>query len=243
MTYWAEIMQDDVYMIAGDGWREAARPRPILENKTKTKEKADFTILKQKFKAELIPPVLIIARYFAAEQAEIERLEAEAAIISQKLEELKEEHGGEEGLLEQVIDDKGGITKGAVATRIKEIRQDPEAAEECALLIQYLDLVQQESDANHQVKEAQQELEAQVAAKYGMLSEDEIKTLVVDDKWLARLEADVRTELDRVSHALADRIRQLAERYESPLPQLDSEVESLSARVAEHLKSMGAIWD
>src|ERR1035441_6012596 len=242
MTYWAETMQDDVYMIAGDGWREAAKPRPIVEDKKKTKEKADFAIGKQKFKAELIPPVLIIARYFAAEQAEIERLEAEAAIISQKLEELKEEHAGEEGLLEQVIDDKGGITKGAVAARIKEIRQDPEAAEECALLIQYLDLMQQESDANRQVKEAQQELEAQVASKYGKLSEVEIKTLVVEDKWLARLEADVRSELDRVSHTLADRIRQLAERYDSPLPQLTSEIESLSARVVEHLRSMGAEW-
>ena len=92
------------------------------------------------------------------------------------------------------------------------------------------------------MKEAQQELEVQVAAKYGKLSEDEIKTLVVNDKWLARLEADVRSELDRVSHALADRIRQLAERYDSPLPQLTVEVEALAARVAQHLKNMGAVW-
>jgi type I restriction enzyme M protein len=124
---------------------------------------------------------------------------------------------------------------------MKELRQDSEAAEECALLSQYLDLLQEESDANRQVKDAQQKLEAQVAAKYSKLSEDEIKTLVVDDKWLARLEADVLSELDRVSQALADRIRQLAERYASTLPQLTAEVESLSARVAEHLKRMGAV--
>ena len=241
MIYWAETMQDDVYMIASDGWREAAKPQPIVENKKKTRQKPDFIVGKQRFRAELIPPALVVARYFAVEQAEIEHLEAEVSAVNQKLDELKEEHGGEEGLLEQVIDDKGSITKGAVAARMKEIRKDPEAVEECVLLSQYLDLLQQESDSNRRLKEAQQKLEAQVATKYGKLSEDEIKALVVDDKWLARLEAEVRSELDRVSHALSDRIRQLAERYDSPLPCLTAEVETLSARVAEHLRRMGAV--
>ena len=70
------------------------------------------------------------------------------------------------------------------------------------------------------MKDAQKELEAKVAAKYGKLTEDEIKTLVVDDKWLATLAAAVQSELDRVSQALTGRIRQLAERYATPLPQL-----------------------
>jgi type I restriction enzyme M protein len=70
MDYWAETMQDDVYLIVSDGWREAAKPRLIQEDKDKkTKEKPDFTVGKLKYKAELIPPPLVIARYFAAEQA------------------------------------------------------------------------------------------------------------------------------------------------------------------------------
>ena len=74
------------------------------------------------------------------------------------------------------------------------------------------------------MKDAQKALEAKVAAKYAKLTEDEIKTLVVDDKWLATLAADVQSELDRVSQALTGRIRQLAERYATPLPQLTDEV-------------------
>jgi len=62
----------------------------------------------------------------------------------------------------------------------------------------------------------------------------------VDDKWLQTLAAAVQGELDRVSQTLTGRIRQLAERYASPLPQLTSEVETLAAKVAEHLKKMGA---
>jgi len=71
------------------------------------------------------------------------------------------------------------------------------------------------------------------------VSEDEIKTLVIDDKWLTAIAAAVQGELDRVSQTLTGRIRQLAERYASPLPQLVDEVAALSARVDQHLKKMG----
>ena len=42
--------------------------------------------------------------------------------------------------------------------------------------------------------------------------------------------------------SLAGRIRELAERYATPLPKLIDEVEILAARVDEHLKKMGASW-
>ncbi len=82
-------------------------------------------------------------------------------------------------------------------------------------------------------------LDAQVAAKYSKLTPDEIQTLVVDDKWLVRLAADVQSELDRVSQALTGRIRQLAERYATPLPQLIQEIDTLAAQVEKHLRRMG----
>jgi type I restriction enzyme M protein len=46
-----------------------------------------------------------------------------------------------------------------------------------------------------------------------------------------------------VSEPLTARIRKLAERYATPLPQLVDEVEALSARMEEHLKRMGAAWE
>ena len=110
MDYWAETMQDDVYMLVIDGWREAAKPRLIIEDK-KTKEKPDFTVGKQKFKADLIPGPVLIARYFKKEQAAIVSLEAEAASITQQMEEMVEEHGGEEGLLAEAKNEKDKITK------------------------------------------------------------------------------------------------------------------------------------
>jgi len=86
-------------------------------------------------------------------------------------------------------------------------------------------------------------LEAKVATKYGKLNKDEIKILVVDDKWMGTLAAVVQSELDRVSQALTGRIKQLAERYSKPLPELTKEVAAMSARVNQHLKKMGATWN
>ena len=49
----------------------------------------------------------------------------------------------------------------------------------------------------------------------------------------------VQGGLDRVSQTLTGRIRQLAERYATPLPELTDEVEALGAKVAGHVAKMG----
>ena len=114
--------------------------------------------------------------------------------------------------------------------------------DEREVLRKYLTLAEDEGEASAKLKTAQEALMTKVAGKYGQLTEAEIQTLVVDDKWLAALAAAVQGELDRVSQTLTGRIRELAERYASPLPQIVDEVASLSARVDEHLMKMGAVW-
>ncbi len=244
MDFWAETMQDDLYMIVSDGWKEAAKPRLIVEDKAKKKkEVADFTIGKKKYKAELVPPSLLERRYFAAEVQAIERLEAERDAITILMEELDEEHGGNDGLLGEAKTDKGKLIKSSVKARLVEIKGDVDADDEREQLDDYAALIEKESTADKHVKTAGKELEAKIAAKYGEFSEDEIKTLVVENKWLGTLAAGVQGELDRVSQALTARIRELAERYANPLPQLTDEVATLTARVDEHLKEMGAKWN
>lgn len=240
MDYWAETMQDDVYLLVADGWREAAKPRLMVEDK-RSKAKADFTVGKQKFKAELIPPELLVARYFAADQATIDALESEAASFSQEMEEMAEEHGGEGGLLEEVRNERGRITKALVVARLKEIKDDREAEEERRLLGEYLDLVEREAATSVEAKAANEAVTAKITSKYGRLTEDEIKTLVVDDKWTAEFSGALQAELNRVSEALAGRVRELAERYATPLPLLFDEGTALAARVDVHLRKMGVI--
>jgi type I restriction enzyme M protein len=247
MDYWAETMQDDCYLIATDGWREAAKPRLIVDDRNKkTKTRPDFVLGKKKYQAELIPPALIIRRWFAEEQAGIETLEAEVVAVEQQIEEMAEEQGGEDGLLSEAANDKGKITKAGVLARLKELKReatDEDTNDEREALESYLALVEQQSNVQKQLSDEQVKLIEQVAAKYPKLTDDEIKSLVVDDKWLGALADAIHDELDRVSQTLTGRIRQLAERYATPLPQLDTEVEVLAARVEEHLKKMGAVWN
>ena len=219
MSYWSEVMQDDAYLITGDGWEAG-----------------------QDAGSGLIPPQLIIARYFAGERDAIEQLEAERDAITRTMEEMDEEHGGEEGLLTEAKNEKGKLTKATVSARLKDIKQDADAADERKQLNAYLALIEQESAANKKVKDAQKQLDSKVVAQYAKLIQSDIQTLVADDKWLTTLANDVQTELDRVSQALTGRIKQLAERYAEPLPQLANEVATLNTKVGEHLKRMGFAW-
>jgi type I restriction enzyme M protein len=203
---------------------EAVKPRIIADTKEqKSKEVPDFTVGKQKFKSDLISAALLIARFFVADQAAIDALENALDALEQRLEELKEEHGVEGGLLEEVVDEKGKISKKAAVARLKEIGRDPDYTDERIALENYAVMLDKQAETKSRAKAAQEELEAKVAANYGELTEAEIKTLVVDDKWLAQLATDVQRELDRVSQALTGRIRQLADRYGTPLPKLAEE--------------------
>ena len=156
--------------------------------------------------------------------------------------ELEEEHGGEEGLLEEAKSDAGNVTKTAARARLREIWGDPDLADEVEVIEAYLALCDQEAEIKKQIKAAQEALDAKVLGKYQTLTEAESKTLVVDDKWLAALAAAVQGELDRVSQALTGRVRELAERYAAPLPEIAEEVEALSTRVDAHLERMGFAW-
>lgn len=109
--------------------------------------------------------------------------------------------------------------------------------------VYYLELLDNQTILKSKVKEAKAVLNQLVYDKYPTLSVEEVKTLVVYDKWLPALAATVRGELNRVSRTLTGRVRQLAERYETPLPQLTDRVANLSSRVNEHLARMGALWN
>jgi type I restriction enzyme M protein len=221
MDYWDQTLKDDAWMIVTYGWKAVQEAKP---------------------NTDLIPTGLMVARYFAAEQQAIEQLEAVRDAISRELEELEEEHGGDEGLLADARNDKGKLTKVSAKARLGEIKAAKNAVDERKLLQAYVDLTEREATASKKAKDAVKALDAKVAAKYVQLSNAEIKTLVKDDKWLTALALSVQGELDRVSQALTGRIRQLAERYATPMPQLASEVETLAGRVDEHLKTMGFVW-
>jgi type I restriction enzyme M protein len=154
MDYWAETMQDDCYLIAADGWKVGAQPREIRQVKNKDgklvwPEEPDYKKGKRRFKSDLVPATILGDRYFTAEREAIDAVEGELAAIEQQLDERREEHSGEEGLLLEVIEGEGEkqkITAKAVKTRLKEIGQDADYADERQALEEYSSLLDQQTD-------------------------------------------------------------------------------------------------
>ena len=177
---------------------------------------------------------------------------------------LFQEHGGEElGMMLQYVDlidarylimlhEANGnlpcwgaipasakINKANITARLKEIKGETELAAEAKVLKQWLDFNKAESALKKAIKEADLALDKLAYEQYPQLSEAEIQTLAVNDKWLATLQQRTHSELDRITQALTQRVKELAERYEAPLPKMTNRVDELEARVNTHLEQMG----
>ena len=235
MDYWAEVMQDDAYQIAANGWK--AETHRIVEQK-KNKEGKVTREVDKGWACDLVPKPLVVARWFAKEQAGLDALQAELESTEAMLAELEEEHGGEDAAFSGF--DK--VNAKAVKERLDEIGNDREAKDEIAVLEQWRKLDKQRAVLKKCIKETDSALDAATYAKYPHLTEAEVKALVVDDKWLASLARVILGETSRTEQALARRVRELAERYATPLPQLETRVAELQAKVDVHLHKMGFAW-
>jgi type I restriction enzyme M protein len=231
MDYWFETMQDDAYMIALNGWKVEIN---ILKNK---KGKATG------WDCDFIPKRLVINKYFSKQQEEIDKLYSNVENLAQQIQSLDEENSGEEDdLFSEVRSASGNITKKELTRRIKEIKKDKEFVDELKILQEYLKLTEKEKQIKKTIKKAETDLDKKLLDQYRRLKEEEIKTLVISDKWINYLNDSINSEIQRISQKLKGRITQLAERYETPLPQLASRVDKLSKKVETNLRNMGFKW-
>jgi type I restriction enzyme M protein len=243
MTYWHSVMHDDVFLAMHDGWIGAAKPRLAIEDKDrKLSEDPDLTIgsgrKATKYKMDLIPPDLIVARYFADEQAQVDDLQAEADAAAQAIEEYVAEHSGDESSLAGAVDDKGKLTQKAAKAGLEEAKavEDGEGIE---CLQKALDLLKVDAAAKKAAKEAQSALDKDTLNKYGDLTESDIKALVLEDKWVATIRDRIADEAHSLTLALVGRIQELGERYAETVGDLDAELGKLEDRVARSLADMG----
>jgi len=214
MDYWQEVMQDDVYVITQDGW------------------KLNITLdKKNEWYCDLLPKELVINKYFNTEKTAIEDLEESKDEITRQLDEMREENSGEG----QVFFEVEKVSKKAM----KEIKQQEWDEEDKIIIINYEKLLLLEGGFAKRIRVAKSDLDKTLLNKLKSLSVDEIKTLIVDNKWMKTLESSVNSEMDRISQKLMQRIKELVERYAEDLPSIEKEVEMLSAKADQHWIKMG----
>lgn len=240
LSYWQEVMGDDVYLISVDGY-SAARNTENIEEVTENK-KGEQKVKIKGWEGVLIPKALIEAAFYSAERRRLDEAQAVADETLSQLEELIEEQTGEEGALSDCVNDKIAIDAKAVNAKLKRLKMAEPRSEEYRILKEYVDLLDRSKKQLKLVKELNAELDAKVRAKYALLTDDEILDLLVNRKWYGTIFEGIKALYVTTSHQMTNRIVELVERYENTLPELTAAVEDYEAKVKAHLERMGFVW-
>ena len=238
MNYWGETMQDDCYMISAGDWSvQLYTPQPASKKKDDNKKKKEKkAATPEDVMCDLLPVTIVINEYFAEKRDLITAAEELLAQKESSLTELIEEQTDNYLDEDNFIDSKLSDTN--VKKRIKALDKKVDS-EEITVLQKYLDLRGDISLNKKLIKERKYDLLTALIVKYANLSADEIKKLVIEKKWFASLDKRLSDEMQRISQQLTSKVSELAERYSQTLPEIDTEINDLEAKVASHLKQMG----
>jgi len=242
MDYWNQAMQDDLYSVSLDGWKagnEWQRHVTITRAKKEgTKDKEKITEGLSGVIGRMLPADLLVQQYYNEDSMAITALQNDIENAKATITEIEEEHTAEGGLFEDL--DK--VNAGEVKKLLKTKKAEKAAKDEIAVLDNYLAQGEQIAKLNAKLKTVQAELEKKVVALYPTLTEADIKHVVIDVKWMQTLQENILGEMERISQRLAQRIKELAERYHDTLPQLEEEVREFEEKVKQHLLEMGIAW-
>ncbi|MDR0577715.1 MAG: type I restriction-modification system subunit M [Candidatus Accumulibacter sp.] len=240
LSYWNEVMSDDVYLLVQDGYK-AIRDMEVFK-KTTVKKKKDGTETKQEketgWDGRLVPKSLVIEMFFATEQKAIGELENVITAAQAELDEMIES-AEDDSIIGEVLKENGTPDKPGIKKRLKDRELD---ADDKAVLQKLQDLVTRVDDGAKTLKDLRAALDAKTRAQYPKLTDDQCVKLLLERKWYRSLIGGVFALYTSVSHSIATRDTELAERYEKTLPELEIEVAGYASRVKGHLERMGFAW-
>lgn len=240
LSYWQEVMADDVFILKFDGY-EAGRVTENIIEETENK-KGEKKIKIKGWEGKLIPKALVKCAYFAAERSAVDRAQAVVEETQSRLDELVEEHTDEEGILSEYLNEKDAVDVKKVNAAIRKLKKTEPDSEECKVLCAYIELLEKLKAQTKLVKELNAVLDKKVREKYELLTIEEVKELLVNRKWYYSTFEGIKALYVAASHTLANRVLELATRYEDDLPYLAKEVELMEAKVKAHLERMGFVW-
>lgn len=241
LSYWQEVMADDVFVLAQDGYFAGCETEDIYEISEDKKTKKE----KKKYKGwegKLLPKALIESAFFAAERAKIDEAQAVVDETQSYLDELIEEQTGDDGYLTEFLNDKDKVDNKKVSAKLKDLKKNDSKSEEYTVLCQYAELCDKVKKYSKLVKDLNMALDKICREKYAELTIEEIKELLVNRKWYYTIFDGIKALYVTTSHNMANRISELAERYEDTLPALEEQTADYEAKVKSHLERMGFVW-
>ncbi|WQU07083.1 type I restriction-modification system subunit M [Helicobacter pylori] len=233
--YYNEVLQDDWFLISFNGFRSAKELRELNPLKDKNKkanylEEPDFVIQKTYYKSDLIPKNLIKQRFFEKEAKELEELENALNEKEALLDEFIEEHSNEEGLFDGLK-----INENVLKKELKNATD----LEDKQILKTALEWLEAKNKALKMKNKAYEELELKAFHQYKNLEINEIKDLIIKDKWLNSLKNALENKIQKRTNALTSALNEIISSYSNSLLELDKEVKESESKVLEHLKDLG----
>lgn len=233
--YYNEVLQDDWFLISFNGFRSAKELRKLTPLKDKNKkanylEEPDFVIQKTYYKSDLIPKHLIKQRFFEKELNELEELENALNEKEALLDEFIEEHSNEEGLFDGLK-----INESVLKKELKNATNP----EDKQILKTALELLEAKNKVLKMKNKAYEELELKAFHQYKNLEINEIKDLIIKDKWLNSLKNALENKIQKRINAFISALNGIISSYSNSLLELDKEVKESESKVLEHLKDLG----
>ncbi|GAA7241577.1 type I restriction-modification system subunit M [Helicobacter pylori] len=233
--YYNEVLQDDWFLLSFNDFRSAKNLRKLTPLKDKNKkanylEEPDFVIQKTHYKSDLIPKNLIKQRFFEKEAKELEELENALNEKESLLDEFIEEHSNEEGLFDGLK-----INESVLKKELKNATD----SEDKKILKTALELLEAKNKALKMKNKAHEELELKAFHQYKNLEINEIKDLIIQDKWLKSLKNALENKIQKRINAFTSAINEIISSYSNSLLELDKEVKESESKVLEHLKDLG----
>ncbi|PDW16694.1 type I restriction-modification system subunit M [Helicobacter pylori] len=233
--YYNEVLQDDWFLISFNGFRSAKELRELTPLKDKNKkanylEEPDFVIQKTYYKSDLIPKNLIKQRFFEKESKELEELENALNEKEANFEEFIEEHSNEEGLFDGLKINESVLKK--------ELKNATDSEDEKTLKTA-LEWLEAKNKALKMKNKAHEELELKAFHQYKNLEINEIKDLIIKDKWLNSLKNALENKIQKRTNAFISALNGIISSYSNSLLELDKKVKESESKVLEHLKDLG----
>lgn len=233
MNYWAETMQDDVYMIMADGWKLNLRPK--LKEEKKEKKMVPVVVKTwNDLESDLLPVEYIVNRFCKSELEACGELSASIAFMENEVTSLVEEN-------DDVFDTKNFEKKKVNLASVKK-RAKVTKGEEQARLIEWIEWQNSIKAEKVKLKEANDKLLSCVKEEYELLAQNEMRVKnLVKEKWVNAISTRIESELSRSIEQLKSQLSAISERYDQTLPSIDKEVEDYESRVNAHLAQMGFV--
>lgn len=178
---------------------------------------------------------------------ETDALEKMLAILPEiKTKKLYTEYIGNHPLCKNAYSDKGTVSSKSINERLTVVRSIAEIPEtnkaDYDELTAALNLAKKADEFGKLIKELDAALDKKCRDRYAILTDEEVTDLLVNKKWFYKICNGIEELYSAISHHLANRIIELAERYEDTLPELSTKVEDYEAKVKSHLERMGFTW-